>query len=94
MDPTNITAKDCPKTTSNDYMTLPTMNEYETPHSQSQYYFELSANFTVEDDVGYSTVEPLPGNEPVYEDPGHNKEKIYAWFEKKKFRVLQRNDIQ
>ena len=94
MDPTAIIIKDHPKIFSNDYMAPPTLNDYETPHNQSQYYFELSTNASVEDDIGYSTVEPLPGNEPVYEDPGHNKEKIYAWFEKKKFQVLERNDIQ
>ena len=95
MDPTTIIPKDRPKASSNDYMALPKLNEYQKPHSQSAYYFELSTRSTVEDDIGYTTVgEALPDNEAIYEDPGHNKEKIYAWFEKKKFRVLQRNDIQ
>ena len=95
MDPTSITVKDYPKASGDDYMALPTLNEYETPHNQSACYFELSTRSTVGDDIGYTTVgEALPDNEAIYEDPGHNKEKIYAWFEKKKFRVLQRNDIQ
>ena len=95
MDPASVIVKDYSKASSDDYMALPTLNEYETPHSQSTCYFELSAHSTVGDDIGYTTVgEALPDNEAIYEDPGHNKEKIYAWFEKKKFQVLQRNDIQ
>ena len=95
MDPASIIAKDYPKASGDDYMALPALNEYETSHSQAPYYFKLSAHSTVEDDIGYTTMgEALSNNEPRYEDPGHNKEKIYACFEKKKFRVLQGNDIQ
>ena len=32
-------------------------------------------------------------NEAIYEDPGVKKEKIYEWFDKKKFRKLKRTEI-
>ena len=32
-------------------------------------------------------------NETIYEDPGIQKEKIYEWFDKKKFRKLNRTEI-
>ena len=32
--------------------------------------------------------------ESLYEDPGINKQKIYEWFEKKKYRKLKSNDIK
>jgi len=30
----------------------------------------------------------------VYQDPGVQKEKIYEWFEKKKYRKLKQSDLQ
>ena len=33
-------------------------------------------------------------NEQLYQDPGVNKEKIYEWFEKKKYRKLRSSDIK
>ena len=46
-------------------------------------------------DTEYSTMsEALADNEEIYEDPGHKKEKIYAWFEKKKLRKLESDDIK
>ena len=32
-------------------------------------------------------------NEAIYEDPGIQKEKIYEWLDKKKFRKLKRTEI-
>jgi len=32
--------------------------------------------------------------DPVYQDPGVQKEKIYEWFEKKKYRKLKQSDLQ
>ena len=32
-------------------------------------------------------------NETIYEDPGVQKEKIYEWLDKKKFRKLKRTEI-
>jgi len=40
-------------------------------------------------------VDELPtDNEQIYKDSGHKKEKIYEWFEKKKFRKLESDDIK
>ena len=36
----------------------------------------------------------LSKNDQVYEDPGHKKEVIYSWFEKKKFWKIQKEDIR
>ena len=33
-------------------------------------------------------------NAQVFEDPGHNKEEIYSWFQEKKFQKLERDDIR
>ena len=38
--------------------------------------------------------EELPDDEQIYEDPGHKEEKIYVWFEKKKFRKLENSSIK
>ena len=32
--------------------------------------------------------------ESIYQDPGMQKEKIYEWFEKKKYRKLKQSDLQ
>ena len=82
-----------PKASSGDYMAI---LKYDTPQqSHVPLYYEVVVPPTYGDNAEYSTVgEPLPPNEQIYEDPGHKKEKIYAWFEKKKFRILDRNDIK
>ena len=36
----------------------------------------------------------LSSNEQIYQDPGHKKEIIYSWFEKKKFRKIRQEDIR
>ena len=36
----------------------------------------------------------VSNNEQIYEDPGHKKEVIYSWFEKKKFRKIKKEDIR
>ena len=81
------------KASSGDYMAI---HKYDTPQqSHVPLYYEVVVPSTNGDNAEYSTVgEPLPPNEQLYEDPGHKKEKIYAWFEKKKFRILDRNDIK
>ena len=32
--------------------------------------------------------------EEIYSDPGHSEADIYACFEKKKFRMIKRNDVR
>jgi len=35
----------------------------------------------------------LPYDEQAYEDPGYVEKSIYAWFEKKKFRMIKKNNL-
>ena len=104
--PTNIPVKVHPKALCGDYEAIPAVNAYDTPQAVNAYdeprphvpdiphYDLVPPSSTTRDTVEYSTVgEPLPDDEPIYEDPGHKKEKIYAWFEKKKFRKIGKNDI-
>ena len=93
MDPTNT--KDYPKTSSFDYEALPELTsmyekpDYEMPDGPSQY--EEAATSIIR---GSMVGEEFPDDEQIYEDPGHNKEEIYSWFEEKKFRKLDRSDIK
>ena len=95
MDLTNTIVKDYPKTSSFDYEALPELTsvyekpDYEMPDEPSQYE-EAAFSIFRESTVG----EELRDDEQIYEDPGHNKEEIYSWFEEKKFRKLDRSDIR
>ena len=95
MDPTNTIAKDYPKTSGFDCEALPELtsmyekSDYEMPGGPSQYE-EATTSIFRDSMVG----EELPDDEQIYEDPGHNKEEIYSWFEEKKFRKLDRGDIK
>ena len=95
MDPTNTIAKNYPKTSGFDYEALPELTsmyekpDYEIPDGPSQYEEAASSIFR-DSTVG----EEFSDDEQIYEDPGHNKEEIYSWFEEKKFRKLDRNDIK
>ena len=87
--------KDHLRTSCIDYEALPRLSTYEAAYYQASdvpYQYEVATNTSVfrED----STVEVLPDNEQIYEDPGYNKEEIYSWFEEKKFRKLKRGDIK
>ena len=42
----------------------------------------------------YSEITDATDEEEIYSDPGHSKEDIYACFEKKKFRMIKRNDVR
>ena len=99
MDTTITTLKVYSKASSDDYQAIPSRNElYETPHfqlSNTPYYYQVAVPSTSADNTEYSTLdEALPLDEQIYEDPGHKEEKIYAWFEKKKFRKISGNDIK
>ena len=98
MDPSSTVVKVCSKASSDDYEAILPINEYETPHfqlSKTPYYYQISASSISANNTGYSTSRPtLPLDEQIYEDPGHEEGKIYAWFEEKKFRKINRNNIQ
>ena len=74
------------------------MNNCKIPHyemSDRPYQYEEAIPSTIRDNMEYSTVgEVLSDDELMYEDPGHKKEKIYAWFEKKKFRKIEGKSVR
>ena len=45
-------------------------------------------------EVGNPDEPTVNDEEEIYSDPGYSKEDIYACFEKKKFRMIKRNDVQ
>ena len=45
-------------------------------------------------EVGNPDEATVNDEEEIYSDPGHSKEDIYACFEKKKFRMIKRNDVR
>ena len=97
MDPISTIYKNHCKASSDDYKALPMLNTWETSHYEmsdiaDQYEVANSWQSTIRDNTEHSEV--LSDNEQIYEDPGHSKEKIYAWFEKKKFRKLECADIK
>ena len=85
---------------SDDYEALPRLSTYETLYSQisdtyTPYQYEVAVSSIFRDNMEYSTAsEALADNEEIFEDPGHKKEKIYAWFEEKKFPKIEINDIK
>ena len=89
MNQTTTTVKDHPKASSGDYEYAPRLD---TSHYEMECQYEVAIPSTIRNN-NPEYAEPLPFKEPIYEDPGHEKEKIYAWFEKKKFRKLERNNI-
>ena len=101
MDSTSSTHKGYAKaSSSNDYEALPTLTANETLYSQisnsfTPYQYEVAVSSIFRDDMEYSTAsEALADNEEIYEDPGHGEEKIYTWFERKKFPKIKINDIK
>ena len=85
MDHAINTVKDHPKALSGDYEACPAINQLQIP-----YQYEEVSTSTFTD----SMVVALPDGEQVYEDPGHKEEKIYLWFEEKKFRKLENSSIK
>ena len=45
-------------------------------------------------EVGNPDDATVNDEEEIYADPGHSKEDIYACFEKKRFRMIKRNDVR
>ena len=65
-----------------DYATIE--SPYQVLEDPKQTVYE---NSMTENDV-------LSKNDQIYEDPGHKKEAIYSWFEKKKFRKIRKEDVR
>ena len=85
----NSIVKHHSKLSNNDYEFPPAVNTYETPGYEISDESCHIRNSTEDNVAG----EALPDDEQIYEDPGHNKEKIYVWFEEKKFRRIRESDI-
>jgi len=74
-------------------------NDYEPPpilpattsdvHSSNQYEIIDATGVGL-----YQSVDVLPDNEQLYEDPGHVKEKIYGWLKQKNICRLKKNYIR
>ena len=87
--------KGYPTVSSNDYEALPDLSMYERPpdyfiSDEPSQYVVGTNSVTIDSTVG----KVLSDDEQVYKDPGHNKERIYSWFEEKKFLKLKRSDIK
>jgi len=99
MDPSSTIVKDHNKASNNDYEALPALNTYDTPGCQvsdASYQNEIATDTSdFRDGIKENIVgEALSDDEQIYEDPGHNKEEIYAWFEEKRFRKIKGNNIR
>ncbi|XP_065899943.1 uncharacterized protein [Dysidea avara] len=85
-EPIDAIVKDCPKLASNDYQTLSVLQKANIPY---QYEVAITTVYQNSSDGSDS----LPDDEQRYEDPGHVEKNIYAWFEKKKFRKINKNNV-
>ena len=91
------TGKNHSRFASNDYEAAPKLAEYETAiqfysntmRESTAYYGSRMSEYS---EVADATT--INDGEEVYSDPGHCKEDIYACFEKKKFRIIRKNDIR
>ena len=88
MYPMVTTVKGNSKASNGDYEICPTINQLD--HQKSYRYEEASTSAFTDSMVA----EELVDDEQVYEDPGHKVDKIYVWFEKKKFRILENISIK
>ena len=86
--PTITTNKGYYKASSGDYEVCPGINQLD--HHTLHQYEEASTSAFTDSMVG----EEPADDEQIYEDPGHKEEKIYVWFEKRKFRKLQSSSIK
>ena len=94
MDPIIMTVKSHSKYSNNDYEALPALHMYDKPYqlrADAPYQYKVAAPSVFRDSM---MDEALPDDELIYEDPGHKKEKIYAWFEEKKFLNIRKSDIK
>jgi len=85
---------------SGDYEARPTLSDsfpdYET--IEAEYYTledpKQTATSLYENATKENTVSEMLSYDQLYEDPGHQREVIYSWFEKKKFRKIKEKDIR
>ena len=79
------------------------VNIYHIPEGSTLKFMNKSKATTERPSVNRSvkSVPKIPDPNPyeipqdsIYQDPGMQKEKIYEWFEKKKYRKLKQSDLQ
>ena len=83
-EPINAIVKDRPKLASSDYQVLSALDKRDIP-----YQYEVAAITEHK-----NKLDDLPDNEQVYVDPGHVEKNIYTWFEKKKFRKIEKSHVR
>ena len=88
VNPTVSTIKGYSKASRGDYEACPPINQLDY---QTSYQYEEASTSALTDSM---VVAELPGDEEIYEDPGQKEEKIYVWFEKKKFRKLESSSVK
>ena len=87
------------KVAGNDYEAIQNPNDYA---AAVRVYSNIVKDSTSYDDTiisEYSEVEDVDitianDEEEIYSDPGHSESDIYACFERKKFRIIKRNDVR
>ena len=83
----------------NDYEAIQNPDDYATA---VRVYSNIVKDSTSYDDTiisEYSEVDDVDNTmanneEEIYSDPGHSEADIYACFERKKFRMIKRNDVR
>ena len=81
-------------------------NDYEAIQNPDESVVRVYSN-TIRDSTNYddtiiseySELEDVDNNtandeEEIYSDPGHSEADIYTYFEKKRFRMIKRNDVR
>ena len=94
MDPITTVVNFHTKYSSADYEALPALHMYEKPDQKADtpYQYETAAPSVLKDSI---LGEAFPDDdEQIYEDPGHEKEAIYSWFEEKKVQNIRGSDIK
>ena len=76
---------------------VPGIDIYNIPEGDTIKFINQSGGIIVQQSEEESQVPgpyEIPNGLSIYEDPGVQKEKIYEWFDKKKFRKLTRAEIK
>ena len=91
--------KNYSKVADNDYEAIHNTDEHALAVQVYSNYISKSTNYDDTIVSEYSEVEDADGTtandkEEIYSDPGHSEADIYACFEKKKFRMIKRDDVR
>ena len=91
-----IDDEDNPKSSTITNESTPRVDIYNIPVGDTMKFINQSGGKVVllSEEGGQVPGPYLIPNESIYEDPGVQKEKIYEWIDKKKFRKLERAEIK